>query len=745
MLALAAVLGCALLWRLPVTDDQWRFTLCENDSLYQLHRVENCLQRYPLVESVDPYSHYPRVYRVPWMPLHTVFYATVAKLAGVSSTQREALVALLSWIPPLMGLLALALVLAITRCFTSNPLCIFAVGLLCAFSTDVCRPFFYGAIDHHLFAHLGVLLMVWGRLRQRLSAWIAGLLSLLAMTPEGIVYVTALMACILASELAALTSGQRTERRTWSWLLSPGAVAFAVWLAGRFLDPAPLPIADLTWTYPTLFSPLWFTVLGTSMDGALLGAVRLGRVKANTEPNRAASAAVAREAAPVSVAAAFAAITAVALAGAAFLLWTGALQTTVARLFGGGQRLFVAEEASVFRVGFWEAAVGYRILALAAIYVAVKLAAALRSGCDSTGSFQWLVLAVSLGLGLAEYRHLYVLSSLQLVALGLAAFEIETRLRRLPIFSGRARVIPAVILALAIVPSFAAENLADRAATSGDVCTRLPLLETLAGWLKHNTPDPGSGPKPGYGVFSAWTNGHHLHILGERPVVVDPFNYELDRGVEEALDRVWHARGADQMTSALRAYGVRYLVLTNPEAEILGTIEAAGLRRDDLEERSPGGKVTFKPAMSQFASFRLFMGGRYTGEFGQLQPRYFTADAEHYTANSSGAERQFVVPRGQIYELKPGALISGAIPEGADRLTVQYQLRLGGADAIDIAIPLATDAEGRFAFRTSLPAPSQEESFAVTGGYKFTAGDRSRVVLVTQDMVDAGTVVPLRW
>jgi asparagine N-glycosylation enzyme membrane subunit Stt3 len=725
-LVLAIILGCGLLWRLPAAPAEWRFMLCENDSLYQLHRVEGCLSDFPRVPSVDPYSHHPRGYRVHWMPLHTVLYASLAELAGIAPSDRDQLVAVLSWIPPLLGLVALLLVFAIVRACTDDALCLYAVGAACAVSSDVVRPFFYGTIDHHLFAHLGVLLMVWGRLRLRLSGWVLGIVALLGLTPEGIIYVSAFLGCLFAAELMALAyRSRRAVRRPARWLLAPAAVSLLTWWLGRRLETAPLPVGDLVWTYPTLFQPLWFAVLGGATAAALPVFARLRRAQAG----------VARSA--VEIATVCAAVTLVA---GLFLLWSGALSSIGVRLLGvDSQRLVVDEEISIFHAGFWQAPAWYRVLAFGSIFVAVKLAAALRAPHDSTYWFQWLALATAFALGFMELRHLYVLSALQLVALGLAVFETARALRALPLFAGRRRLWPAVALGLATLPVLVSGDVLDRAASHGEVCARLPVVEELSTWLKQHTPDPAPTGLPTYAVFGGWSIGHQLHVIGERPVVVDPFNYELDPWVDNALDGVWHAHTAEELVRALRRYGVRYLVLTNPTSEILGSpFPQAEVRREDLVSYGPGGSVTFRPAMSQFASFRLFMSGGLSPEFGQLQLRYVTAAAEHY---SSGETRQIAVPRGQIYELKPGALITGVASPSSDPVTVRYRVRRGETPATEIETALALDTEGRFEFRTALPAAQDAESCHIDGAYTLSAGTRSQVVWVTQEMVDSGAVV----
>lgn len=642
------ILAGALIWRLPATDSEWRFTLCENDSLYQLHRIQTCLETFPLVPSVDAYSHYPYGNRVHWLALHSVFYASIARAAGIQADQRDLLIAWLSWIPPMLGLAAVLLAMAIAG-YSGNRWCVYTVGVFCAFSADVCRPFVFGTIDHHLFAHLGTMLLVWGRLRQRMAVWILGLVALLGMTPEALIYVSVVLACLFLAEVAAgVCASPGRLRAPWFWFLSPSVVGLLSWLVQRHLETAPLPAFDVSWTNVTLFQPMWFGVGGLALAGALAGMEHVLRTR------RGSGAVV------LTLGLACCAVTAVCVA---FLLWSGALQSIAKRLLLS-ERIFVGEEASVFSRGFWSSPPWYRILAFSGIFVIGQVCAGSRRKVDSTCWFQWLILGAALVVGFLELRHLYVLSSLQLVGLGLALFGTEEMLRRLPMFTGRLTcALPAAALGLATLPFLISGDIINRAATHGDVCARLPLVRSLADWLREQTPDPApaDGGVPAYGVMAPWSIGHHLRIIGQRPVVVDPFNHEMQHGVDQALALVWQAKTSAELTEALGRYRVRYLVLMDVASEILGTFRKTGMRRDDFVLLQPGQAPVFLPAMSQFASFRLFMSGGLSGEFANLQLRYFTAESETYTAGSGADGYRLVVPKGQIYEVNPGAVIAGSL------------------------------------------------------------------------------------
>ena len=221
LLPFLLVAAVAVLWRLPHTTSEWRLVFCENDSLYQLYRVQQSLEHYPFVRAFDPYAHFPPGYRVVWLNPHTFFYATVARLAGASAGSLEGLARVVSWIPPAFGVLAIVLALAIVRSCTTDWLCVMAVGMLCALSAEVSRPFLFGIIDHHLFAHLGVLLLVLGRLRRQRGWWLLGLVALLAMTPESIIYVSVVLICRLLSDLLpCVLALPRRAALPWFWYAS---------------------------------------------------------------------------------------------------------------------------------------------------------------------------------------------------------------------------------------------------------------------------------------------------------------------------------------------------------------------------------------------------------------------------------------------------------------------------------------------------------------------------------------------
>ena len=262
-------------------------------------------------------------------------------------------------------------------------------------------------------------------------------------------------------------------------------------------------------------------------------------------------------------------------------------------------------------------------------------------------------------------------------------------------------------MAAAIVPFAISGDVLHRAETHGGVCKRLPLIEELVQYLRTDSPNPRRvDGSLAYGVFGPWSIGHHIRILAGRPVVADPFNYETGDETGAALANVWLAKTTAELTTALRARGVRYLVLTNPAEEIVGTLRRAGRPTDEFV-RVVDDRNVLLPTMNQFAAFRLFMNAGLSTEFGNFEPRFFSRESETYIARSQGERegRSIAIPEGQIYEIEAGATVTGEAPEGADAVVVRFAVRFPEGSSKQVDIPLPIDSDRTFRFHTALPAP----------------------------------------
>ena len=150
-------------WAWPHADQQ--AILGNMDVVYQVHRVARCLLDFPHVASMDTYSHFGRAHHLHWLGPHALFYALLAKGAGVSGADYGGLVRVLSWVPPALGALAAALTAALAFSMTRRVPVALAAGLAMALSGDALVCFHHGEMDHHLFASLGLLVAALGRPR----------------------------------------------------------------------------------------------------------------------------------------------------------------------------------------------------------------------------------------------------------------------------------------------------------------------------------------------------------------------------------------------------------------------------------------------------------------------------------------------------------------------------------------------------------------------------------------------------
>jgi len=650
-LVLAACLAAAaaFVWRAPV-DGYANFMLADPDSLYHLHRVETCLANYPAVRSIDAYSHHPFGYRNHWISLHTLFYATVAKALGLPPDERQGLVRALSWVPPLLGLASVGLAIAAATCYANGSAAIVVVGLTAAFSANGFWLFRHGAIDHHLFACLGIQCLVLARLKKRLWAWIGGCALLLAMTPAASLYVTIFAAVLVGAELAGCCAKAEPRlERTWLWLLSPGLACAMVLALHRAIETAPLPLAHLSCMHLSLFQPLWLACFGAAM-GLLLFALR------RLQPTRRT-----RE---LAVYAALGGVLAAVLGLA--LLWAAGQLGPMWERLAFTRRMPVSEEAGPLSVRFMQLPGWIKVLALAEVYLIGRLIVETRRRSDSDNVFRWLALTVGLGVGLLEFRHLRAVSPLAAIAVTVAAFESVRLLRRMPLFEGPRRgLAPIALIAVIAAPAFLHFSFGSRAGSVRRLRAQERQAGELADWLRLNTPSPGPrhGAAPAYGVFCEWNLGHHLNIVGERPVVVDPFNH---MGVVEPSTAVWLSQTDEELVQALSSYRARYLVLTSPARNILTML---ALERRDVSDlvrvapELPGGFL-FTSAMRRYAAFRLFAEAEApTTQPGPLRLRFCSSlERALPVLGPDGKARIRVVPAARIYELSASAAQPAAEP-----------------------------------------------------------------------------------
>src|SRR5205814_2322611 len=104
------------------------------------------------VTTLDTYSHFGRSHHIHWLGPHTLFYAAIARIAGIPGTDLPRLVGLLSWVLPVLGALAAALTVVLAASLSGEVGVAVMAGLAFALSGDALVCFHHGEIDHHPFA-----------------------------------------------------------------------------------------------------------------------------------------------------------------------------------------------------------------------------------------------------------------------------------------------------------------------------------------------------------------------------------------------------------------------------------------------------------------------------------------------------------------------------------------------------------------------------------------------------------------
>ncbi len=623
----------ALLWRLPSAEFEWRAAQCDPDSLFHLHRVDRCLLHYPKVESIDPYSHYPVGWRIHWMAPLTLTYASIAQLVGIHDGDLDGLTSALSWIPPLLGCLAVLLGAAVARSFADDEWLALAAAALIALDANCVRPFKYGFIDHHLYGQVAVLLLVLARLRRRLVVWILGLALFYAMTPEATFYVAWLLGLLGASQAFGGSDGAAPAERRWQWFASPAIVAVGVLALQRSLESVPVPLGSLSWFYFSAVHPLFIAGIGIAAGsaGSYFSGLRESRERRLT-----------------SLIALGVALVGLALLSAAMPRVVSEVSDKILK----GDRLYVSEEQ--FALGALWGAPWIRLVFSCAILSAFRLGIAIWRRESSDRCFAWMVLVSAFLLGFLQFRFLYILSSLQMIGVAVLLASAMKFIRELPRFSSpRLRLVPWALPAALFLPLFVSQNVFGHASSRGDPCKDLlPVLDEVTGWLSSHRPLPSGAEdeSAAFGVISPWPFGHYLHVLGSVPVVIDPFNYEYAPGrpMIDVLREIWWCRTVPELSSVMRRYRARYLVLMSPAYDIAKIAAPDSPHANELIRWVASDRQFFSPALNDFAAFRLFMGqGPSPEESAGLELRFASSAADIYLLSDG---RQLRVPKAQIYE-----------------------------------------------------------------------------------------------
>ena len=664
------------LWRYPVVFTPEGVRFFGNDAYYHARRIQYGVERFPEMLFFDPYVAFPQGGEPIWPLLLDRLLAALAWLF-IGPGREDAVAAMIVWMPPLVGALSVLLLWAFARRgfgASAARIAAFTLALMPAHA----HYSQLGFVDHHAVVVLATIAVAWASWRavdepQSRKGVVACTLGALfafsfAVWPGALVYVLVAEAALFVA-LALEEDAERARRRARLTLGVQG-VAFALigpmalgqqWQ--RWGSVSPLVLSN--------FQPLLFGLLGVGAAAAWAMAER-GAARI-----------------PRTAAALVAVIAAAGLCAFAFpQLLCGAQDAWLWLSRSESFQAVVAESSPLLRApsGAWD--LGRAVGSLSLLFFAAPalgLALVWRGG--EGRALRWVLagwLLTAFALALLQRRFAGDLAAPLALAFAWAVRELFESLRWRHAGRFAAVAVTAGVAAL-LLPVLTVH--AKRAASLVPWLTGTPyelrdghrqrhLLHELGLWLRENTaPTRGffdASLAPEYGVLAAWGDGHVLRYAARRPTVTDNFGDDVGTEGMQAADAYFAATDEQEASRILDALGVRYVVV-----------------------RSTGSGVRpLGDPRSMLA--RLYWGN---GE-GLVRHRLIQASLEHIASEPPR-------PVYRIWEHVPGALLTGAAPEGAEVkasiavrepsgavFVYEAHARANAAGQYELRLPYATAASG---------------------------------------------------
>ena len=431
------------------------------DGYYHLRRAFLAMQQWPRVPSTDSFMSVPAGGRISWPPLFDGLLATLAM--PWRSSPFVALERIGALLPPILGVLQVALIMALTAKIATRRAAI-AAGFVAALLPSVVRYTLVGALDHDPFFECALLLALLGIASDRIGATAAGLtLAVLGWTGSIVgIFIVIVAACV---------------RKTGRTLFVASMIAGVVVLPFVIMSPWPgATFEGLSWLHETAL-----------MFAALAGALLMRRAIAIAIPLAALLALL-----PISVVPAVRGF--FYAAGDAAILKGVAEAQPLLFLFG--------------RFDLWPALIRFGFLPLLAIVIVRRRENALVTS--------WV--AITFALALMHSRFSYSAASALAVAAGIAIDQLwgQTRVSVL-----HAIAFAPMLIAYAPVPGFEAFNFYER--TNPFVESGAPAA---CDFLRRCEPeDPAlrdAAQQPAWSVMAPWYHGHWIMWSGQRATVISP-------------------------------------------------------------------------------------------------------------------------------------------------------------------------------------------------------------------------------
>ncbi len=137
------------LWVVPVVFSGGNITILGADSYYHIRRIFATVAHFPSVLSFDSYIDFPYGSKITWAPLYDLLIAAVALLLGAGSPSNHTIELTAALIPPLLGVLTVWLVFAITEKIFDWRAGLTSAGIFAITPSHVYVSFL-GYADHHV-------------------------------------------------------------------------------------------------------------------------------------------------------------------------------------------------------------------------------------------------------------------------------------------------------------------------------------------------------------------------------------------------------------------------------------------------------------------------------------------------------------------------------------------------------------------------------------------------------------------
>jgi asparagine N-glycosylation enzyme membrane subunit Stt3 len=232
------------------------------------------------------------------------------------------------------------------------------------------------------------------------------------------------------------------------------------------------------------------------------------------------------------------------------------------------------------------------------------------------------------------------------------------------------------------------------------------VREAMADWMRANTP-PTAGwldadEKPHYAVLAPWSGGHVVKYVAHRPVVWDNFGDDVGRENFVAARSYYGSLNEEQALLRIDGLGVRYVVAREDHAKRSG---------------SPDPR-TMMSRLSRFNGGEAVLGGRKTEE-PQIHLEALKRHRMIYASVPLTAELGRGEPHFKLFELVPGARVSGQAPPGA-RVMARLALTPLGYPSFFYVATTQADETGRY--ELTLPYSNEPFSSVVKPGAAYEIG-----------------------